>query len=90
MSSLNFVLNLVGEPSGTSSYILDNRKENYIVVHPDILVTPTAISSSIKCLRRSILEKYFKTEGQNEVMFLGTLLHAIFDSALTSKGKDEV
>ena len=78
------------KPSSTGSYILDNQKENYIVVHPDVLVTPTAISSSTKCLRRSILEKHFRTEGQKEVMFLGTLLHTIFDSALKSKGKKSI
>ena len=68
------------------SYILNNEEENYIIVYPDILVTPTSISTSTKCLRRSILDKYFKTEGANEVMFLGTLLHRIFEASLIAKG----
>jgi hypothetical protein len=38
-------------------------------------------------LRRSILDKYFKTEGPNQVMFLGTLLHRIFEASLIAKGK---
>ena len=67
--------------------ILDNSTDHFLVVHPDTLVSGTTVSMATKCLRQSILNERFRTEGQNEAMLLGTLLHDLFDLAMEFNGK---
>ena len=67
--------------------ILDNSSDHYLVVHPDTLVSGTTVSMATKCLRQSILNERFRTEGQNEAMLIGTLLHDLFDLAMEFNGE---
>ncbi|EDO44587.1 predicted protein, partial [Nematostella vectensis] len=64
--------------------ILDNTANNYIIVHPDTLISGTTIAGATRCLRRSILNERFRTEDANEAMLMGTLLHDLFDRAMKS------
>ncbi|XP_065062529.1 DNA replication ATP-dependent helicase/nuclease DNA2-like isoform X2 [Rhopilema esculentum] len=66
--------------------VLDNSSPNYLVLFPDTLVSGTTISMGITCPRRAVLSELFKTDGPNEVMFLGTFLHELFDFFI--QGKD--
>ncbi|XP_071490385.1 DNA replication ATP-dependent helicase/nuclease DNA2-like [Diadema antillarum] len=55
----------------------------FLVVNPDHLLTGTAVSNSIRCMRRSVLSEHFKgLERGNRAMLLGSLLHEVFDQAL--------
>ena len=74
--------------SRTGMCILDNSSDHYLVVHPDTLVSGTTVSMATKCLRQSILNERFRTEGQNEAMLIGTLLHDLFDLAMEFHGED--
>ena len=67
--------------------ILDNSTDQYLVVHPDTLVSGTTVSMATKCLRQSILNERFRTEDQSEAMLIGTLLHDLFDLAMEFHGK---
>ena len=67
--------------------VLDNSSPNYLVLFPDTLVSGTTISMGITCPRRAVLSELFKTDGPNEVMFLGTFLHELFDFFIQGKGK---
>lgn len=71
----------------TGMCILDNSADQYFVVHPDTLVSGTTVSMATKCLRQSIFNERFRTEGQNEAMLIGTLLHDLFDLAMECQGK---
>ncbi|ETO34327.1 hypothetical protein RFI_02767, partial [Reticulomyxa filosa] len=43
----------------SSHFIIDNL-HNLLVLHPDCLITPTKISSSFPCPRRSVISSYFR------------------------------
>lgn len=73
--------------SKTGFCILDNSADQYLVVHPDTLVSGTTVSMATKCLRQSILNERFRTEDQSEAMLIGTLLHDLFDLAMEFHGK---
>lgn len=73
--------------SKTGMCILDNSADQYLVVHPDTLVSGTTVSMATKCLRQSILNERFRTEDQNEAMLIGTLLHDLFDLAMEFHGE---
>ena len=71
----------------TGMCVLDNSSDHYLVIHPDTLVSGTTVSLATKCLRQSILNERFRTEGQNEAMLIGTLLHDLFDLAMEFNGE---
>lgn len=56
------------------------------MVHPDTLVSGTTVAGATSCLRRSVLNERFRTEGQSEAMLIGTLLHDLFDWAMSTNG----
>ncbi|XP_066304674.1 DNA replication ATP-dependent helicase/nuclease DNA2-like isoform X2 [Branchiostoma lanceolatum] len=59
-----------------------DRDRGYIVVTPDLLMSSTAVSNGIKCLRRAVLSERFKgTDGSSKQMLLGTILHDVFQTA---------
>lgn len=80
--------NLSGEFDMASGVcILDNNRDQYIVIHPDTLVSGTTVAGATRCLRRSILNERFRTEDTNEAMLMGTFLHELFDHAMKANGK---
>ncbi|CAH0481972.1 unnamed protein product [Peronospora belbahrii] len=61
---------------------VDNT-HNIVVVHPDILVSPTRVTASFGCLRRAVLQETLAvSRPTNEKAFLGTLKHDLFERAL--------
>ena len=67
--------------------VLDNISKNYITIFPSTLVAGTTIASGITCERQAVLNSRFKTDGQNEVMLVGTLTHELFEWSVTNKSK---
>eukprot|EP00111_Clytia_hemisphaerica_P000398 TCONS_00001102-protein len=64
--------------------ILCNNSKEFITVFPNTLISGTTIASGITCERQAVLNTRFKTEGQNEVMLVGTLTHEIFQWAISN------
>ncbi|KAH7844989.1 hypothetical protein Vadar_033929 [Vaccinium darrowii] len=58
-----------------------NRDQNYIIVHPDVLVSGTRVASSFSCPRRTVLDERLKCSEQSVAALTGTLLHQIFQSS---------
>ncbi|DAZ96408.1 TPA: hypothetical protein N0F65_012489 [Lagenidium giganteum] len=67
---------------------IDNNR-NAIVVHPDILVSPTSVTSSYDCSRRAVLKETLSvTKPTHPKAFLGTLKHNLFEKALLERRYD--
>ncbi|EPS67671.1 hypothetical protein M569_07103, partial [Genlisea aurea] len=62
-----------------------NHQENFIIVHPDILVSSTRVSASFSCPRRTVLDMRLKHSEYSYAALMGTLLHQIFQAALISE-----
>ncbi|KAH7849649.1 hypothetical protein Vadar_020933 [Vaccinium darrowii] len=60
-----------------------NCDQNYIIVHPDVLVSGTRVASSFSCPRRTVLDERLKCSEQSVAALTGTLLHQIFQAGLT-------
>ena len=69
------------------SCVLDNKSSDHLTLFPGMLISGTTIAAGITCERQAILNERFKTEQQNEAMFLGTLIHDLFDWALKANSK---
>ncbi|KAK4410946.1 DNA replication ATP-dependent helicase/nuclease JHS1 [Sesamum angolense] len=62
-----------------------NRDENFLIVHPDILVW-YSVSASFSCPRRTILDERLKHSEHSAAALMGTLLHQIFQILTPSNG----
>ncbi|KAL0429394.1 UNVERIFIED_CONTAM: DNA replication ATP-dependent helicase/nuclease JHS1 [Sesamum radiatum] len=63
-----------------------NRDQNFLIVHPDILVSGTRVSASFSCPRRTILDERLKHGEHSAAALMGTLLHQIFQILTPSTG----
>ncbi|EGT51512.1 hypothetical protein CAEBREN_07745 [Caenorhabditis brenneri] len=79
-------INLIGaEVWGNDDYIVSD-KQGIVILNPNALVPCTAIASSMFCARKTVLNDKFKFgNASNKAMLLGTIMHEIFQTAITSK-----
>ena len=89
-------MHVFGEFDATSNLCIVDEQHNYIVLHPDLLITATNIGSSFSCSRRAVLGELFRTapisadQGSNtdanaHLLLYGSLIHSLFQSALVQQ-----
>ncbi|NWX28356.1 DNA2 nuclease, partial [Notiomystis cincta] len=77
------IVHLEGECS-SSTWVI-NAQCGYLVLYPDLLLSGTTISNSIRCMRRAVLSERFRgSESASRQMLLGTILHDVFQQSLTN------
>ncbi|KAL4344757.1 hypothetical protein AHAS_Ahas11G0210300 [Arachis hypogaea] len=60
-----------------------SHENNFLIVHPDILLSGTRVAGSFGCLRRTVLDERLKCNEYSTAALTGTLLHQIFQAGLT-------
>jgi DNA replication ATP-dependent helicase Dna2 len=69
--------------SGTC--LVDNAA-NMIVVHPDCMLTGTRVADSFDCARKAVLsDRFSQSSGPSFAMLQGTMVHELFETAVTSR-----
>ena len=64
--------------------------ENMIILHPDHLISATAVGDSFSCMRKAVLQDRIKaTSEPSAPMLYGTIIHEIFQDALKANRWDE-
>ncbi|NWI50656.1 DNA2 nuclease, partial [Calyptomena viridis] len=77
------IIHLEGECS--SGTWLINDQSGYLVLYPDLLLSGTTVSNSIRCVRRAVLSERFRgSESGSRQMLVGTILHEIFQQSVTN------
>ncbi|NXY18888.1 DNA2 nuclease, partial [Atrichornis clamosus] len=77
------IVHLEGERSSDTWVI--NDQSGYLVLYPDLLLSGTTISNSIRCMRRAVLSERFRgSESGSRQMLVGTILHEIFQQSVTN------
>ncbi|KAI7899573.1 DNA replication factor Dna2-domain-containing protein [Cokeromyces recurvatus] len=62
--------------------IIDNQK-NFIIVHPDQLISCTAVADTFLCLRKSVLQMKIKGVSEyTEALVHGNIIHRVLQNAL--------
>lgn len=68
--------------SHTPEIVIDNTK-HFIIVHPDRLISCTAVADSFVCTRKSVLQvKVRGTSEYTEALVHGNILHRVIQNAL--------
>ncbi|OPJ84724.1 DNA replication ATP-dependent helicase/nuclease DNA2 [Patagioenas fasciata monilis] len=77
------IIHLEGECS-SSTWVI-NEQSGYLVLYPDLLLSGTTISNSIRCMRRAVLSERFRgSECGSRQTLIGTILHEIFQQSVTN------
>uniref|UniRef100_A0A8B9IC60 DNA replication ATP-dependent helicase/nuclease n=1 Tax=Anser brachyrhynchus TaxID=132585 RepID=A0A8B9IC60_9AVES len=77
------IVHLEGDCS-SGTWIIDEQF-GYLILYPDLLLSGTTISNSIRCVRRAVLnEKFRGSESGSHQMLVGTILHEIFQQSVTN------
>ncbi|XP_030966740.1 DNA replication ATP-dependent helicase/nuclease JHS1 isoform X1 [Quercus lobata] len=74
-------VNVIGEFDDQGKCDVD-RDNNFIIVHPDVLVSGTRVAGSFSCPRRTVLDERVKCSEYSTAALIGTLLHQIFQAGL--------
>lgn len=76
------VVNILSIDEDNKSFTIDDLN-GLIVVNPDLLVSGTAIVSTLFCMRKAVLSERFKgLEGSSRTMLVGTLVHELLQESL--------
>ncbi|XP_069720229.1 DNA replication ATP-dependent helicase/nuclease DNA2 [Phaenicophaeus curvirostris] len=77
------IIHLEGECS-SGTWII-SAQSGYLVLYPDLLLSGTTISNSIRCMRRAVLSERFRSfESGSRSTLIGTILHEIFQQSVTN------
>ncbi|PON87540.1 hypothetical protein TorRG33x02_167180 [Trema orientale] len=77
-------VNIIGEFDDQGNCHV-NREKNFVIVHPDLLVSGTRVAASFNCPRRTVLDERLRCNENSSAALIGTLLHQIFQAGLTKK-----
>jgi DNA replication ATP-dependent helicase Dna2 len=81
-------IHIVGEFESAGHCVIDNI-QNLLILHPDQLISSTVIADSFSCMRRAVLQDRVKaTSEAAPALVYGTMLHEIFQEALTANQWD--
>ncbi|XP_006728960.1 DNA replication ATP-dependent helicase/nuclease DNA2 [Leptonychotes weddellii] len=68
----------------SDTWIID-EDFGYLILYPDMLISGTSIASSIRCLRRAVLNETFRSsDPATHQMLIGTVLHEVFQKAISN------
>ncbi|KAI8582478.1 hypothetical protein K450DRAFT_227370 [Umbelopsis ramanniana AG] len=70
-------------PNPREKIIVVDNKQNLLIIHPDTLISSTAVSDSFICVRRAVLRDRIRdTADYNEALVHGEILHKVFQSLI--------
>ncbi|KAI9713946.1 MAG: Tripartite DNA replication factor [Bogoriella megaspora] len=81
-------IHVIGDFTSTGQCTIDDLN-NMIILHPDHLVSATVVADSFECMRRAVLQDRVKaTSAASEPLIYGTILHELFQEAMTANRWD--
>ncbi|KAF3929219.1 hypothetical protein AA313_de0204339 [Arthrobotrys entomopaga] len=78
------IVNVIGAFDDSLTCVIDNS-QNMLILHPDILLSATAVADSFDCIRLATLRERVKAiSDASEWTVYGNILHELFQSALSA------
>lgn len=75
----------------SSTTFVANNQSGLVIVHPDVLVSCTAVADSHTCMRKSVLQDRVRaTSKLSKALLYGSVLHAILQDALAESEFSDV
>ncbi|KAE8695691.1 DNA replication ATP-dependent helicase/nuclease DNA2-like isoform X2 [Hibiscus syriacus] len=77
-------VNVIGEFDEEGKCNVDHEN-NFLIIHPDFLVSGTRVAGSFSCPRRTVLDERLRSNEHSTAALIGTLLHQIFQAGLVKE-----
>ncbi|XP_026406713.1 DNA replication ATP-dependent helicase/nuclease DNA2-like isoform X2 [Papaver somniferum] len=77
-------VHVVGEFDNQGKCVVDHSN-NLLIVHPEILLSGSQVSTSFNCARRAVLDERLKRNEYSVAPLVGVLLHEIFQAGLVKE-----
>ncbi|XP_010532178.1 PREDICTED: DNA replication ATP-dependent helicase/nuclease DNA2-like [Tarenaya hassleriana] len=74
-------INVIGKFDEEGKCNVDHEN-NFVIVHPNILIAGTKVAASFACPRRSVLDERLRSNEYSMAAMIGTLLHQVFQAGL--------
>ena len=76
------LVHLIGDFDRCGQCVVDNS-QNLLILHPDHLISSTAVGDSFTCIRKAVLQDRVKaTSDTNQSNIYGNMLHELFQEAM--------
>lgn len=86
--TVNAYVHVLGVFGSDGRCIIDDN-HHMIILHPDHLISSTALSDSFDCIRKAVLQDRVKaTSSMSAPLIYGTILHEIFQAAMLANQWD--
>lgn len=73
----------VDERMTSRHVVVDNASGGFLIVHPDILVSPTKVAETVICARKAVLQSRLASDAsKSKAAVLGSLKHELFEASL--------
>ncbi|KAL1411310.1 DNA replication endonuclease-helicase Dna2 [Vanrija albida] len=89
---VNLVSHALDQPHDKPIVITFSDASSYIIHHPDVLITMTAIANAIPCPRKPVVQGLVRLpEPPSKAMLYGTVLHSLLQGSLSQQkfGRDD-
>ncbi|CAN0534709.1 unnamed protein product, partial [Ectocarpus sp. 8 AP-2014] len=71
------------EEEASRDVVVDNASGRLVVVHPDILVSPTKVAETVACARKAVLQSRLASDAsKSKPAVMGNLKHELFETSL--------
>ncbi|CAN0100817.1 unnamed protein product, partial [Ectocarpus sp. 12 AP-2014] len=71
------------EEEASRDVVVDNASGRLVVVHPDILVSPTKVAETVACARKAVLQSRLASDAsKSKAAVMGNLKHELFETSL--------
>lgn len=88
---LGTFLPLAQSSSSTTTSITISSKSNLLILHPDVLLTATALSNAPQCRRKPLLSSLVRSSSSmTPALVWGNMLHTVLESCLRTNQFDEL
>ncbi|KAI3905112.1 hypothetical protein MKX01_017358 [Papaver californicum] len=77
-------VHVVGEFDNQGKCVVDHSN-NLLIVHPEILLSGSQVSTSFNCPRRAVLDERLKRNEYSVAPLVGVMLHEIFQAGLVKE-----
>ncbi|KAJ7644148.1 Dna2-domain-containing protein [Roridomyces roridus] len=77
------IVNILGSFTSSNSSISITSGENFLILHPDLLLTPSVLSNALECRRKPLLTNLVRSVSDTSpALVWGNILHEVMQACL--------
>ncbi|KAF7314319.1 DNA replication helicase [Mycena kentingensis (nom. inval.)] len=85
------IVNIIGSFSSSTDTITVSAEANFLVLHPDLLLTPSTLSNSLECRRKPLLSGLVRSSSDTTpALVWGIILHEVMQACMSAERWDDL